>query len=79
MSEDEAVKQLTVCCNQHPSGCGHETECLRQWDIRTESWPLHPYSEYNPSFQTIEQKYADWINCLSVKTLIGLARERTIY
>ncbi len=79
MSEDEAVKQLTKCCNQHPFGCAYETECHKQWDIRTGSWPLHPYSEYKPKIQTEKQRYADWMGSLSRGTLTSLVRERPIY
>ena len=78
-TEAEAVKQLTICCDQHPLGCDREAECKKQFDRRVESWPLQPYYEYHPRILNQDQRYIGWMPQLTRSAIIRLARERPIY
>jgi hypothetical protein len=77
--EKETLEQLSQCCQEHPFGCGFESECHKRYEIVSERWPRLERIDYAPKAQTIEEKYATWLGQLTRQTLRQRVRERPIY
>ena len=78
-TEEEAVKGCQQCCDDYPFGCKREAECARLYDTQSENWQHREKVTYTPKRQTQEEKYADWLGQLSLRTALSTVRERAYY
>jgi hypothetical protein len=80
-SEEFTKEYLNQCCNSYPQGCAieYKTECKHRYDKWCGEWDtFNSWKEPSPRI-TEERRYANTLPTLSIRTVMGIIRERSIY